>query len=126
MEEKGILAVVVAGMATFFLGFSAVMGNTVAQRTLIAVLAVVLGGYFGLEGRLKGMETSITKEGFMEQKVLGVTVRAILALVVGIGVTFVLAWLSLAGSSMATSALIGYDNLVISYYFTSEAAKASS
>jgi len=128
MKTKGILAISVTIIATVGVAYRAMLGSTQALNILIGIISIVLGSYFGLEGGIQGLKGDISSiEGFLEQEIWGVSVRAILALVVGIGVTAIIAGLAVAQLiDSAITALIGWDNLVLSYYFTTEATRASS
>ena len=129
MKTRGILAISVAIISTIGIAYRAMLGSSQALNILIGIVSIVLGAYFGLEGGIQGVKgiEKVSSKGFMEQEVAGVSVRAILALVIGIGVTSVIAYLAIFQSvGSAVTALIGWDNLVLSYYFTTEATKPSS
>jgi len=127
MKTKGMIALTATAMFMFFMGLSVVLrGSSLGMKGLFWLMSVVLPAYFGKKAvefpETKGIEKV---SSFLEQEIWGVSVKAILALVIGIGGFGILGFLTLIGYQEVITALIGYENVIVSYYFSSEATKST-
>lgn len=119
---KGILAVSVSIIATVFLGLLAFYkGSQEALGALIYGMSGILAFYFGMEGAKTAVKVSSREGGrLIKQELFGLSVKAIIAVTVGIGATVVLGYLAIQGNERAVGALITELSIVTGYYFGSD------